>query len=175
MSNFTKLFENETKYTTNDYVQFLRFHNKKFNAGYMAYTILWSLLLSLCIFLCFGSGARLQGVIITIILISFIAYRFIKPKMIVDNELKSDKYGENCSNTFTFYDKEFEVKNKMGKFKYKYSIFYKIYETNDFFYLYVSKENAFLVSKYSFSLGNAKDFSAFMKVKFKSKYKKIVC
>ncbi len=171
MANGDKLFENKTKYSTDDYIEFLKFHNRKFNFYYMAYTAFWVFLLLFCIIICFRSGSRIQGVLITIILVSFVCYRTIKPKMIVDNEIKSDKYGEDSTNTFSFYEKDFEVKNKKGRFKYRYSIFRKIYETNNFFYLYVSKENAFLVSKNTFSLGSTEDFAKFIKQKCKFKYK----
>lgn len=166
-----KLFENETTYTANAYVDFLRFHNKKYNVPYMTYTVFWAFILLLCIILAFGSGARLQGVIITIILICFIIYRLARPRMIVDKEFKSDKLSENNVNKFSFYDKEFVVSNKKGKFSYKYFMLYRVFETSEYFYLYVSKENAFLVSKFAFSLGSAKEFSTFMKVKCKSRYK----
>lgn len=166
-----KLFENTTTYTANAYIQFLRFHNKNNNVSYMAYTIFWSFILLVCIILAFGSNARLQGVAITIILICFVIYRLAHPKMVVDKEFKSDKFSDNNTNTFSFYDKEFEVSNKNGKFNYKYFMLHKIYETPEYFYLYVSKENAFLVSKYTFSLGNAKEFATFMKVKCGSRYK----
>ena len=48
---------------------------------------------------------------------------------------------------------------------------HKIYETPDFFYLYITRENAFLVSKDSFSLGTKEDFSKFLKNKCRLKYK----
>lgn len=166
-----KLFENKTTYTTNDYVLFLKFHNKRFNFSYSLYTIFWSFLFLLCIILSFNSGARLQGVVITIILLCFIIYRFVRPKMVVENELKGDKFSGNNTNIFSFYDKDFEVYNKNGKFRYKYFMLNQVFETQDFFYLYATKENAFLVSKNAFSLGTAKDFSVFLKVKCKSKYK----
>lgn len=166
-----KLFENKTTYTTDVYIKFLEFHNKKFNLSYIAYTIFWCFLLLLCMFTAFSSGARIQGVIVTIILISFISYRIIKPKMIVNNEMNSDKFSDNNTNIFSFYDKYFEIKNNNGKFNYKYFSLYKVFETSDFFYLYVSKENAFLISKTTFSLGTEKDFSNFIKSKCHFKYK----
>jgi len=166
-----KLFENVTTYTANAYVEFLRFHKKNNNPLYIAYTVLWSLLLLVCTILAFGSGARIQGVVITIILVCFVIYRLAHPKMVIDKEFKSDKLSGNNTNTFEFYDNHFEVSNKNGSFNYKYFMLHKIYETPEYFYLYVSKENAFLVSKYAFSLGNAKEFATFMKVKCSSRYK----
>lgn len=171
MANGEKLFENTTSYSTDDYIEFLKFHNKKFSIYYMLYTAFWVFLFLFCIVLSFRYNSRIQGVFITILLVSFVAYRTIKPNMIVDNEMKSDKYGKDSANTFSFYDKDFEIENNKGKFKYKYSIFRKVYETDDFFYLYVTKENAFLVSKNTFSLGNATNFAKFMKQKCGFKYK----
>lgn len=142
-----ELFVNTTTYTKDVYLEFLKFHNKKYNFYYHAYTIFWSFLFVLCIFIAFDSGSRFQGVFITLFLACFIGYRIYRPKMIVDKEMNSDKFSDNNTNTFVFYDKFFEISNKKGKFSYKYFDLRKIFETDDFFYLYVSSENAFLVSK----------------------------
>ncbi len=171
MENEDKLFENKTTYTQNMYIDFLKFHNKRYNFTYMTYTIIWSIILLSCIIYCFSYNMRLQGVIITIILLSFVIYRFARPQMIVDKELKSDKLGDNNINVFTFYKKYMEIKNKNGKFKYNYFMIRKVFETKDSFYLYVTKENAFLISKKAFSLGTSEDFSKFAKLKFGMKYK----
>lgn len=166
-----KLFENKTTYTKNTYMEFLRFHTETHNLSYIAYTVFWSLIFLLCICLSFKTADRIQGVIITIVLIGFVSYRIYNPKRIVTRELESDKISTNNTNTFTFYDKNFEVKNNNGSFKYRYFMLHKVFETNDFFYLYVNKENAFLVSKEAFSYGTSEDFSKFIKNKCKFKYK----
>lgn len=165
------LFKNKTKNTPESYAEFLNFHQKTFHLSYLAYTVFWSFMFLLCIILCFGSNSRTQGVLFTIALIVFIAYRILRPRMLVDKELKSDKLTTNNINTFYFYDKTFEAKNERGKFYYKYSLLYKAFETETYFYLYVNKENAFLVSKSAFSLGKAEDFSSFLKKKCGFKYK----
>lgn len=166
-----KLFVNKTTYNTDTYIEFLKFHNKKYNLSYIAYTVFWSMLFVFCIIIAFGSGMRLQGVSITMILVVFIIYRILRPKMIVNREMKSEKVSDNNTNTFVFYKNQIEISNKNGKFNYKYMNFRKVFETKDFFYLYVTRENAFLVSKNTFSLGTSKDFSNFIKDKCKLKYK----
>ena len=166
------LFKNRTKNTVDSYAEFLNFHHKAFHASYVAYTVFWSFMFFLCIILCFGSNARTQGVLFSIVLIVFIIYRILRPKMLVDNELKGDKLTTNNINTFYFYDKTFEAKNERGVFSYKYSLLYKTFETDRYFYLYVNKENAFLVSRSAFSLGTPETFSSFMKKKCGLKYKK---
>ena len=166
-----KLFENKTTYTKDVYFNFLEFHNKKFNFSYMLYTIVWSMILFLCIYLAFSTGNRIQGVIITMILVGFIIYRIFNPRRIVDKELNSDKISTNNTNTFSFFEKNFEVKNNNGSFIYKYFMLKKIFETDDYFYLYVTRENAFLLSKKTFSLGTSEEFSKFLKKKCGFKFK----
>ena len=167
-----KLFENKTTYNQDTYIDFLKFHNKTYNFSYVLYTIAWSALLILCIYLSFGSYNRIQGVILTVALIIFIFYRIIHPRMVVNKELESDKISTNNTNTFSFYEKTFEVENKNGSFIYRYFMLHKVFETADFFYLYVSRENAFLISKNTFSVGTAEEFSKFLRNKFKFKYKR---
>lgn len=169
--NLEKLFVNKTTYTKDIYIDFLKFHNKKYNPSYIAYTVFWAFLFFLCIVLSFSSGNRVQGVIVTIILISFVIYRVARPKLIVSKEMNSDKFEGNLTNTFTFYEKNFEVKNVNGKFIYKFSNLRKVFETKDYFYLYVTKENAFLLSKSTFSFGTSYNFSKFIKDKCGLKYK----
>lgn len=167
-----ELFKNRTTYTQDIYIEFLKFHNKTYNFSYMSYTIAWSAFLLLCIYLAFDSELRLQGVLLTIVLICFIVYRLYRPKMVVNKEIKSDKIIDNNTNTFTFYDKNFEVENNNGRFIYRYIMLRRVFETEDYFYLYVTKENAFLISKKSFSLGSAEEFSKFIKNKCALRYKK---
>lgn len=165
-----KLFENRTTYNQATYEEFLRFHAKTYNPSYIAYTLFWSIVFVFCIYVSFDSGNRLQGVLITIILIAFVGYRLYRPKKLVESELKSDKISSNNTNTFTFYDKNFLVKNNNGSFVFRYFMLRRVFETDNFFYLYVSKENAFLISKKTFSYGKSEDFSKFIKKKCMFKY-----
>ncbi|MCI8620717.1 MAG: YcxB family protein [Clostridia bacterium] len=170
-NNSNKIFINKTTNTEEAYMDFLSFHSKTFNLIYLSYTVFWAFLFLLCIILAFGSGLRLQGVTFTILLITFILYRIIRPKLVTNKELKSDKISNQSTNTYTFYEKYFEIKNKNGLFSYKYFMIKKVYETQNYFYLYVSNENAFLVSKKDFTKGSSKDFSNFMKQKKGLRYK----
>lgn len=166
------LFKNKTTYTQDIYVEFLQFHSKTYSFSYTLYTVFWALLLLLCMYLSFGSGNFFQGTVLTLGLIVFILYRVYHPKNIVKKEKESDKFTNNNTNTFKFFDKNFEVKNNNGSFVFKYFMLHRIFETKDFFYLYVNRENAFLVSKSAFSLGTSDDFSKFIKKKCGIKFKK---
>ncbi len=167
-----KLFENKTTYTQETYVEFLKFHNKTYNLSYMLYTAFWVCLLLLSIYLSFAGNMRIQGVLLTLVLIGFVFYRIYRPKMIVNREMKSEKVSDNNTNTFNFYDKNLVVKNNNGSFTYKYLLLRKVFETKTFFYLYVTKEDAFLVAKDSFTVGSSEEFSTFIKKKCSLKYRK---
>lgn len=166
-----KLFINKTTYSKDTYMEFLRFHSKTYSTSYMLYTIFWSFVILLSVYLAFASNYRIQGVVLTIALIAFMIYRIYRPKRNVEKELKSDKISDNNTNTFTFYNKYFATENKNGSFNFRYFMLYRVFETDKFYYLYISRENAFLISKDSFSYGTAEDFSNFIKKKCRLKYR----
>ena len=56
-------------------------------------------------------------------------------------------------------------KDKRQISKMKYSKFYRVFETDDFFYLYIDRTHAFLLNKLTFKNNNPSDFSAFIKKK----------
>lgn len=167
-----KLFENKTTYTQDTYVDFLKFHNKTYNFSYTLYTVFFSAFILLAIYLSFAEGLRIQAVLLTMVLVCFILYRIYRPIRVVNKEMESDKVTDNNTNTFSFFDKNFTVQNNNGSFAFRYFMLHRVFETADYFYLYVSKENAFLISKSAFSLGTPEGFSSFIKNKCLLKYKR---
>lgn len=84
-----------------------------------------------------------------------------------DTKKKYSKNRESCF-TFSFYNFYFTInKNTFYYFK-----LYKVYETKDYFYLYIDDENAAMVSKNGFKVGTAEEFSKFIKKKCLLKYSK---
>ena len=63
------------------------------------------------------------------------------------------------------------ITNKLQYSKVRYFKLYKIFETTDFFYLYIDKEHAFLIDKNGFTFGSAEEFSKFIHKKCLFKYK----
>ena len=47
--------------------------------------------------------------------------------------------------------------------KVSYWKIYKLFETDEFFYIYIDKNHAFLLKKDKFSIGNVDDFNIFLK------------
>ncbi len=159
------LFKNTTQYSKLIYDEFLAFHTKIYHFSYLAYTVLvtafllGSLILqikyhnfSVAILLCFGFT-------------SFILWRFFRPIHDVSKEYNSETIQQEKSFTFQFYDNFFVIKSSQVYSKVKYYQLYRIFETTDFFYLYIDKTHSFLVSKSGFKKNNPDDFSKFIQKK----------
>ena len=78
------------------------------------------------------------------------------------------KYSTNKAENFEFcFYKHYFTMN--GKAVYYFKL-YKVFETNDYFYLYIDDEKAALLSKNGFKIGSASDFTNFIKKKCLFKY-----
>ena len=159
------LFKNKTKYTKQAYAKYLQFHQEKYGLKYKFNTIVTILLLCFCIILNLKYSNIITTLIFVIILITFIIYRFFYPAKKVQKELKTDKFKKEKEFTFTFYKNYFIVSDRKFSDKLSYRKIRKIYETKDFFYLYINIDHAFLLDKSSFSIGNPSYFMEFIKSK----------
>ena len=75
---------------------------------------------------------------------------------------------EQTSVTFTFFKFYFTVDQKA----YPYMKLYKVFETEEYFYLYIDEEKAVLINKQGFKLGTVEEFTNFIKKKCLFKYSK---
>ena len=69
---------------------------------------------------------------------------------------------------FTFYKNYFTI-NKKTIYYFK---LFKVFETKDYFYLYIDEDTAALVSKKGFEIGTAEEFSNFIRKKCLLKFSK---
>ncbi len=166
------LFKNQTKYSVAIYEKFLAFHRKKYHFPYVAYTIMVVSFILISLILQIKSHQFNLAVLLCCALTFFILWRYLHPISQVSKEYKSNKIQKEKEFTFKFYYKFFTVTNQKEIFKIKYYELYKIFETRDFFYLYIDKTHAFLIDKSKFTLGSCSDFSTFIRKKYWWKYKK---
>lgn len=164
------LFKNKTKYTKEIYEKYLQFHQHKFGHKYKFTTIVTILLLCFCIFTNIGYFNYFTSFILFVILAIFCFYRFFYPIKKVEKELKTEKFQDEKEFTFTFYKSYFIISDKKFKDKIKYWELYRVYETEDFFYLYINKDHAFLLDKSTFTKGNTYEFLKFLKKKIWYKF-----
>ena len=165
MINLKLLFKNTTKYTKTVYDNFLVFHNKKYQLTYMAYTaIVVAFILFTLIF-----QVKYHNFTIAIVLCCgltvFVLWRFFRPVAEVTKEYKSEKIQKEKEFTFKFYDKYFVTEDDKQYSKIKYYQLHRVFETSDFFYLYIDKKHAFLLDKTKFKKDNPSEFSSFIKKK----------
>ena len=159
------LFKNTTKYSKECYENFLIFHNKKFGVSSNFYTLLIVILMAFCIVLQLKAGNTQLAFIFILTLICFLLWRIFHPIKEVKDEFESKKIQKESTFIFRFYEKYFTISDSYNFEKIKYWKLYKIYETNDFFYLYINKNHAFLLEKNTFTKGDISTFYRFVKRK----------
>lgn len=170
MSN-NMLFKNHTKYSKKNYNLFIQFHNGKFGLIYDLYTITIVILLLYCFITTIKKKMILLSILFFIAICIFIIYRIFQPLYSYKKQTKSKTISKENEIVLYFYERFFKVREKKNIARVRYWQLHKVYETNEFFYLYLTKKNAILVDKKGFSLGNLDEFSNFIKNKAKFKYK----
>ncbi len=159
------LFKNKTKYTKQAYQKFLQFHKEKYGQKYKFDTIVIIMLLCFCIIINLQYLNFFTAFLLTICLLIFCFYRFFYPTKKVQRELKSEKFEKEKEFTFKFYEKCFVISDEETSDKIQYWKLKKTYETDEYFYLYINKDHAFLLNKSCFSTGTPSEFLKFIKRK----------
>lgn len=159
------LFKNKTKYTKQSYEKYLQFHQNKYGDKYKFNTIVIILLICFCLIMNLKYNNYNTAIILIIALITFCFYRLFYPVKKVKKELKTEKFEKEKEFTFTFYDKFFVISDKKLSEQIRYWKLHKVYETKDFFYLYINKDHAFLLDKSAFTKGDISKFLQFLKKK----------
>lgn len=168
MKQMKPLFKNTTIYNSENYNQFIEFHGKNFSFSYNSYNIIMILLLIYCVVINIIDKNLIFVLLFSVLLGLLVFFRIYWP--LRTYEKNKDKYAEDneSSFTFSFYKYYFTLEKKT----FYYSKLYKVFETEDYFYLYINDENAILVSKTGFDIGTPEEFSAFIKKKCLLKYSK---
>ncbi|MCI8353094.1 MAG: YcxB family protein [Clostridia bacterium] len=95
----------------------------------------------------------------------FLFWRVFHPTFFVKKEAGSSKVKNQMKNTYSFYDKYMTIKNSKDDIKLSYYKLYNVFETENYFYLYINKNYSFVLAKDTFSIGNPNEFYKFMKKK----------
>ena len=164
------LFKNTTIYNSKNYNQFIKFHGQKFNFSYNMYTLLMAGLMIYCIILnIIHKNITFVLLFLTMLILTFVFRMYLPVKRYQYTKKKLAKNKQTSFN-FAFYKFYFTV-NKKTVWYFK---LYKVFETKDYFYLYIDEENAVLVNKQGFKMGTSEEFSEFIKKKCLFKYSKQV-
>lgn len=166
-----ELFENKTKYLQEEYETFLKVHQKEYAASEYAYILFNLIFFGCCAAIAFKEKEIILGIVLVVGLLIYIWYKFFRPARRMQEDLESEKLSGNFVNTYKFYKKYFKVENTEGNAQLAYIGLYRVVETNENYYIYISRDNAFIVSKKGFTKGNEKEFSKFIRGKVFMKYK----
>lgn len=162
------IFKNVTKYNKKNYDQFVEFHNNKYGFSYNIYTIIMTILLVYCITFNVFQKDLPMAILFLGLLVLFLLFRIYLPVCKYQNT--QEKYTNIKQNdiTFSFYKYYFTVNTKTVY----YFKLYRVFETEDYFYLYIDDENAAAVNKNGFKIGTSEEFTKFIKKKCLFKYSK---
>ena len=162
------LFKNVTTYTGQNYKQFMKFHNNKYNFSHNAITLIFTIMLLYCTIMNIMSKNILYSFILILILILFLLYRLFLPAYRYKKTTSEYKKNKSVNFVFSFYNNYFTI----GKKRYYYFKLFKVFETDEYFYLYLNPDRAALVSKNGFKIGSSTEFANFIKKKCLFKYTK---
>jgi len=160
------LFKNTTKYDKENRDNFTNFHKDKFGKKE---AIKGLFILIAIIYIILYNVIYLNWRLLLILIPVFIIVYFInKYKVKKKNEKKRKQKDKEF--TFFFYEPYIKIKFKRQFERINYFEIKKIYETNENFFLYTDEKSSLILDKEGFSIGNSKDFSAFIKRKCPFKY-----
>lgn len=162
------LFKNITKYDKKNYEQFLEFHSKKYSFSYNFYTITMIVLLIYCMIFNITQKNLTMFLLFFVLLIIFLLVRIYLPVKRYQKTQKRIVKNKENNFTFSFYNLYFTL----NETTFYYFKLYKVFETSDYFYLYINEDNAAMVSKNGFKVGTVEEFSKFIKKKCLFKYSK---
>lgn len=159
------LFKNTTKYTKKNRDNFLKFHSNKYRRKELTRIILFAI----CILYILVSNILYKNWLLVIVAVLFGVIGYL----ILQNKLKNEEKNKNKIKEFTFYfyEKHIKIKYKRSFERLKYFQLHKIFETSEYFFLYLDERNSLILSKEGFEVGTPKTFSAFIKNKCPLKYK----
>ena len=103
----------------------------------------------------------------------FMSYCMVILMMILV-QIKERKKTLKSKKKFTFFFYEGFIKVKCGrKFeRIRYFELYKIFKTDEYFFLYTDEDHSLILSKTGFEIGTSEEFEIFIKKKCPFKYKK---
>lgn len=169
-----ELFKNKTKCTKKEYDTFVAVHSKE-NSPMEFSKMAFYVFLGIIIFVLSILNKEYKLTIVLFIwLILYITVSFTLSKKRMENQEKSDRLLKEYVNTYKFYKYYFKTETPDGTAETLYFKIYKVIETETNFYIYISQDYAFIVSKDGFIDCESSEFAKFLRKKIKLKYKNII-
>lgn len=162
------LFKNTTRYTKENCNNFIKFHTNKYGKKELIRMLLATLMI--LYILIFNIVYKNWLLVLGLIALGGIVYLITNYR----NEKKAKKKSKVKEFSFYFYEKYIKIKYRKEFERLTYFNLHKIFETEQYFYLYVDEKSSLILNKDGFEIGTPEEFSKFIKGKCPLKYKKIV-
>lgn len=164
-----EIFVNKTVCTDKEYKTFLKSYQKEFARKDLLYMLFYIIFFIVCAILLFIEQDYLIGTIIIVGVILFIIFKRKRNQKLAKEQ--KEKVQAKFTNEYSFYGRNFLIKTKEGKVDLFYFKIYRIVETEKYFYIYLNRKYAYILSKEGFTKGNAQEFGEFIKKRTFFKYK----
>lgn len=143
------IVKTKTTYTKENYVEF-NVANYFYQMKKLRFAInIMSTILLICFLTMLFLGEFFIFPLIVLAIIQLVMNTSIVPKFYANLSIKDDKNIIGIVNEYTFSKNNIAVTNELGNTKIEYTKLYSCVETDDYYYFYISKNQAFLVSKES--------------------------
>lgn len=164
-----EIFKNRTTCTQKEYNRFLTVQIREFGVSEVIYKILG--IVCFLFFLAISIRYKEYKLLVCIvpIFMFFLWANFKRPM----DDIKKNKEIEEFSNIYYFYKTYFIIECDKEKSKVFYFNLYRVIETEKSFYLYVSRDKAFLLSKEGFINSTSNEFKKFIFKRTLLKFKKL--
>ena len=166
------VIEAKTKYTKRSFRRFQWFHYTKGGmqkaVSISSFVISFIIGVALLIYLFIGNGI-LEGTIylfLSVLMIFLPVFFVIVVSISTNSTYKKSPAFFNSGIGFSFYEDYFTVLTTgmmSGTTNIQYGAIYCVYQTKDYFYLYLQQNQAFLLDKASFTTGSPEDLAVLLK------------
>ena len=144
------IYETETKYTLDETLKLNKVLTLKLNKGYVAFVIICMAVALIAAIFSISINRPFYAVLFLIAFIIFPLTAVLSIYLKAVAAYKSGKMGQDCIVKSRFFDDHFESESPFATSSIKYDRFYRIIETKDRIYLFISKIQAFPVIKDNF-------------------------
>ena len=158
------LFKNTTKYTKENCNNFIEFHTNKYGKAELTKIIIAIVVVLYLIIV--NIIHRNWVFIISALILGIILYFYYnkKSEKIRKSRNKVKEY------TFYFYERYIKIRCKRRFERVTYFKIHKVFETDEYFFLYLDEKSSLILSKDGFEIGTPREFSRFIRKKCPFKY-----
>lgn len=160
----------KTEYTKELLIKYARFNSYKKTSQIVIYCFCELFMLALVGFLIYMAMSTGTAEVFTVTIICTATFPFIVPLILLLLPLflaKMSKDAIGAVNIYEFSDIEVIIESTLptayGQTKAKYTFFESIYETKNIFYLYISKQQAFILKKSDITVSSVSDLQNLFK------------